>query len=183
MQFVERKIELLMELYSPFYKFHKGQRKQSWDNCLFSQNADVFENEKSLQGKLYFLTELTDALGSLFRLELSLFIALPPPKQPGIEYHMFTGSLFVTTSRFPTTQGFSHIEAPRCNSPWHYMTNCFPNVLPRCLFRFVTEPINSLSMVGSDSALLLDDHSWQLIMAQKFCFPHCSVFWQGWMSQ
>lgn len=117
------------------------------------------------------------------KLTLSLFSALAPTKQFGFEFHMFISSLFVTTSRFPAAQGSSHLKPALCNSPWHYMTNCFPNDLPRCLFRFVTEPMNSLSMVASDSALPPDDHSWQLIMAQKFCFPHCSVFWQGWMSQ
>lgn len=101
---------------------------------------------------------------------------------PGFDFHMFISILSVTTSRFPATWGFSHIKPPWCNSPWRYMTNCFTNVLPRRLFRFVTDKL-PLSTEGSDSALPLDDHGWQLIMAHKFCFPHCSQFWQGWMSQ
>lgn len=135
---------------------------------LSSAKPGCCENEKTLQGKLNFLIRLWDNRRSLFSRAV-INLALPTPKQCGFEFHMFTKSLFVT-SRFPATWGLSLIKQPQCNSPWHYMTNCFPNVLPRCLFWFVTGQINSLSLVGSDSALPIHDHGWQLIRATSFVF-------------
>ena len=134
-----------------------------------------------MSGKLNFFSRLWDNPRSPFKLKLSL-IWHCTTEASGFEFHMFISILSVTTSRFPATWGFSHIKPPWCNSPWRYMTNCFTSVLPRRLFRFVTDKL-PLSAGGSDSAVPLDDHSWQLIMAHKFCFPRCSQFWQGWMSQ
>ena len=54
---------------------------------------------------------------------------------------------------------------------WRYVTNCFPNVLPRRLFRLVAGQINSLSPRRAPAAALpLDGRGWQLITAREFCF-------------
>lgn len=87
-------------------------------------------------------------------------------------------------SVFPATWRFSRVKPPGRDSPWRYVTNCLPNVLPRRSFGFVAEQINSLSprrapAVHCLSMTAADSLSWPA----SFVFPRRSRSWQGWMSQ
>lgn len=73
-------------------------------------------------------------------------------------------------SVFPATWRFSRVKPPRRDSPWRYVTNCLPNVLPRLVWICSGADKLSLSSTGSGGALPLDDRGWQLIMAREFCF-------------
>lgn len=136
-------MELLMELFPfplPSLNFIKDKESRQ-ETALSSAEPGCCEWEK-FAGKVA-LFHTTQTIGCHHSNSSCHWFGTT--KAFRFEFHMFTSSLFVTTSRFPATWGFSHIKPLRCNSHWRYMTNCFPNVLPRRVFRFVTGQINSLS--------------------------------------